>query len=88
MEIKLKISGFKCFSEDEFLLRDVTVLTGSNGAGKSSLIQALLLTRLAIEKNLKQLQKQSEEIVLVLKMALNQLVHLYSWDLLVLVKHI
>ncbi len=53
METKLKISGFKCFSGDEFNLKKITVLTGSNGAGKSSLIQALLLTRLAIEKNLR-----------------------------------
>ena len=46
------ISGFKCFNNSEFELRDLTVLTGNNGTGKSSLIQAILLTRMAIEKNL------------------------------------
>jgi predicted ATPase len=53
METNLKISGFKCFSDDSFTLKDITLLTGSNGTGKSSLIQALLLVRLAVEKNLK-----------------------------------
>ncbi len=47
----LNISGFKCFNNNEFELRKLTLLTGSNGTGKSSLIQALLLIRLAIEKN-------------------------------------
>lgn len=45
------VSGFKCFSGTSFDLKNITVLTGSNGTGKSSLIQALLLVRLAIEKN-------------------------------------
>ena len=52
-EVKLKIAGFKCFSDDEFVLKTITLLTGSNGTGKSSLIQALLLARLSIEKNLR-----------------------------------
>jgi len=54
MDTKLTISGFKCFEDDKFILKDVTVLTGSNGAGKSSLIQAILLCRLAIELNVHQ----------------------------------
>lgn len=53
METNLNISGFKCFKDDSFTLKEITLLTGSNGTGKSSLIQALLLVRLAIEKNLK-----------------------------------
>lgn len=53
METLLNISGFKCFKDDSFTLKDITLLTGSNGTGKSSLIQALLLVRLAVEKNLK-----------------------------------
>jgi len=53
METKLNITGFKCFNNDNFILKDITLLTGSNGTGKSSLIQALLLTRLSIEKNLR-----------------------------------
>lgn len=53
METKLKIAGFKCFNDNNFILKDITLLTGSNGTGKSSLIQALLLARLSIEKNLR-----------------------------------
>lgn len=49
--IKYKISGFKCFTDKSFELKNITLLTGSNGTGKSSFIQALLLTRSAIEKN-------------------------------------
>lgn len=49
--VKYKISGFKCFVNKTFQLRDITLLTGSNGTGKSSFIQALLLIRSAIERN-------------------------------------
>ncbi len=52
MSNNLTISGFKCFRKKSFTIDKLTVLTGSNGAGKSSLIQALLLLRLSIEKNL------------------------------------
>jgi predicted ATPase len=69
MNTLLKIKGFKCFEESEFLLNDVTLLTGSNGTGKSSLVQAILLARLAIEKSSQlkcnngyQLQENSIEI--------------------------
>lgn len=48
----LFISGFKCFDHSTFKLSALTALTGNNGTGKSSVIQALLLIRLAIEKNL------------------------------------
>lgn len=49
--IKYRIAGFKCFEDKYFELKDITVLTGSNGTGKSSFIQALLLLRSAVEKN-------------------------------------
>ena len=49
--IEYKISGFKCFTDKSFELKNITLLTGSNGTGKSSFIQALLLIRSAIEKN-------------------------------------
>lgn len=49
--INFSISGFKCFSDKNFTLKNVTLLTGSNGTGKSSFIQALLLVRASIEKN-------------------------------------
>ena len=51
MNESLKISGFKCFEEQSFIFDNITVLAGSNGTGKSSLIQALLLIRNGIEKN-------------------------------------
>ncbi len=47
--LDLKIKGFKCFSEDSFELNNITIMTGANSAGKSSLIQSLLLMRLASE---------------------------------------
>ncbi|WP_329597953.1 DUF3696 domain-containing protein [Streptomyces pseudovenezuelae] len=43
----LEIKRFKCFSSASFEMRSLTVLTGVNGGGKSSLIQALLLARVA-----------------------------------------
>lgn len=40
----ISLKGFKCFKEKEvFPLKQITVLYGKNGRGKSSLIQALLL---------------------------------------------
>jgi predicted ATPase len=38
---KLRISGFKCFDEVTFELSDVTLVSGLNSSGKSSLIQSL-----------------------------------------------
>lgn len=49
--INYQIKGFKCFTDKTFNLKNITLLTGSNGTGKSSFIQALLLIRSAIEKN-------------------------------------
>ncbi|QUW93483.1 MULTISPECIES: DUF3696 domain-containing protein [unclassified Streptomyces] len=43
----LEIRGFKRFKAESFDLRPLTVLTGVNGGGKSTMIQSLLLTRLA-----------------------------------------
>lgn len=49
---KFGISGFKCFKNQSFDIDKITILTGANGTGKSSFIQALLIVRLAIERNL------------------------------------
>lgn len=47
MITSLRVEAFKRFSDDTFRVAPLTVLTGVNGGGKSSLIQALLLARLA-----------------------------------------
>jgi predicted ATPase len=41
----LRLSNFKCFSDQPVPLAPLTVLTGLNGMGKSSVLQALLLLR-------------------------------------------
>ena len=45
--VTLKIKGFKCFLDESFELNDLTILTGANASGKSSVIQSLLLLSLA-----------------------------------------
>lgn len=49
--MKLRVSGFKGLDDNAFDLNKITVLAGSNSAGKSSLIQAVLLARTALERN-------------------------------------
>lgn len=45
-KLNLNIDGFKCFKEDtRFELDNITLLTGANSAGKSSVIQSLLLLK-------------------------------------------
>lgn len=41
----LHIENFKCFEDQHFELGNLTLLTGLNGTGKSSVIQSLLLLR-------------------------------------------
>lgn len=38
----IEIKGFKVFEKDKIILKPLTILTGENSSGKSSLIQALL----------------------------------------------
>lgn len=45
----LRLQGFKCFLDETFNLNKLTLFTGANGAGKSSVIQSLLLIRQVIE---------------------------------------
>lgn len=44
----LKIENFKCYRNARIPFGDLTVLAGANGAGKSSVIQSLLLLREAL----------------------------------------
>ncbi|MEX3105121.1 MULTISPECIES: DUF3696 domain-containing protein [unclassified Streptomyces] len=52
----LSIERFKCFASKTFEISPLTILTGVNGSGKSSLIQALLLARIAATQNVGSLQ--------------------------------
>lgn len=47
MIVKLDVQGFKRFNRETFNFKPLTLLTGLNGAGKSSLIQTLLLAKSA-----------------------------------------
>lgn len=40
---KLSLLNFKCFREQSFDLRPLTILTGANASGKSSIIQSVLI---------------------------------------------
>ena len=53
----LGIRNFKCFASIDLPMRELTVLTGINGAGKSTVLQALLLARQAAESSLGQVVK-------------------------------
>lgn len=53
----LRIKNFKCFIDQKVEFNDLTILTGANGNGKSTIIQALLLSRLAIEANQRNFDK-------------------------------
>lgn len=41
----IKLKNFKCFEDETFELKPLTLLTGINGMGKSTLIQSLLLLK-------------------------------------------
>ena len=42
---ELHIENFKCFKKAQIPLSDITIISGGNGVGKSSIIQSLLLLR-------------------------------------------
>lgn len=48
--VSLIIENYKCFSRQKIEFNEVTVLAGGNSVGKSSVIQALLLSRICLEK--------------------------------------
>ena len=41
--LKIVLKNFKCFEEQEINFRNLTILAGANGSGKSTVIQAILL---------------------------------------------
>lgn len=54
---QLKIKNFKCFNNTkEIELNQITILAGSNGVGKSSVIQSLLLLKQAIINSKKSIE--------------------------------
>lgn len=48
--INLQLVDFKCFRDNTFDLNNLTILTGANAAGKSSLIQSLLILDSAVSQ--------------------------------------
>lgn len=49
MKETIVIKNFKCFTDKNISLNDLTVLVGANGMGKSTVVQAILLLRHCIE---------------------------------------
>jgi len=53
-KLNLNIGGFKCYKENTaFELNNITLLTGANSAGKSSVIQSLLLLKKVSKERIK-----------------------------------
>ena len=46
----LKLANFKCFDELDLELAPLTLITGVNGMGKSSVIQSLLMLRQSFDE--------------------------------------
>lgn len=52
MIARLSLRNFKCFSDQSLQFKPLTLLTGLNGTGKSSVLQALLLLRQSYQQGL------------------------------------
>lgn len=50
-KLDITIKGFKCFADNTLELNKITLLTGANASGKSSVVQAILLLKDASESN-------------------------------------
>lgn len=50
MITRLDLHNFKCFQQHELPLRDLTIIVGRNNAGKSTLIEALRLISLVVQR--------------------------------------
>lgn len=42
---KIRLKNFKCFTEQEVPMENLTILAGANASGKSSIVQAILLAK-------------------------------------------
>ena len=62
MITKLFLENFKCFKKQELTFSNLTLLTGVNSAGKSSIIQALLLIKQTFENAKEQVEDLYEII--------------------------
>lgn len=51
MITKIAVKNFKCFEKEELELSYLNLFSGVNSMGKSTMIQALLLLRQAMEQN-------------------------------------
>lgn len=69
----LSFYNFKCFLEASLQLNQLTILAGANGNGKSTAMQAILLLRNTIERNLKMFDGYyiSEKNIVELNVSLN-----------------
>src|SRR5260370_21155222 len=48
----IQLTNFKCFEQQDVVLKPLTLLAGLNSSGKSTIIQALLLLRQSYLENL------------------------------------
>lgn len=68
---KLTISGFKCFdAETSIHLNNLTLLTGANSAGKSSVIQSILLAKMVSEVSSDECREMGESGELTFELSL------------------
>ncbi|MBZ3765974.1 AAA family ATPase [Bacillus cereus] len=70
----IKIKNFKCFKENDVKMNKANLLLGTNSGGKSSLIQALLLSKMSLECNMQDVNKSIDLITN------NYGLNLYSFD--------
>lgn len=65
MLTQISIRGFKCFDNVDISLKNLTLLTGVNSSGKSSIIQAILLLMQQKEKGLNPLNGKYARLGLI-----------------------
>ena len=81
-KVSLKLIDFKCFRDNSFEINNLTILTGANAAGKSSIIQALQILGAALSSGLKSnssvnISLQDEERGIELESA-DSIINVYS----------